>query len=84
MTEQKIRQALRAAGIDHNAVEANPATEGEWVIWPHGEPVYDQTDLESFIERTSLLGGPDDQDVPSGTLEGPGPQIQNLGCFPDV
>ena len=58
MTEQEISQALRAAGIDHNVIEANPATAGEWVIWPHGEPVYDQTDLESFIERTSLVGRP--------------------------
>ena len=80
---EHISQVLRAAGIKHNAVKANPAAGGGWVIWPFGELVRDQTDLESFIERTSLLGDLDSPDVQSGTLEGPGPQIEYLACFPD-
>ena len=51
MTEQDIQQALAAAGLSPFAIESNPATEGEWVIWPHGEGICGWTGLAEFIER---------------------------------
>ena len=32
--------------------------------------------------QSASWAAPDEQDVPSGTLEGPGPRIEYLACFP--